>query len=133
MIHHFISKEFAAFLVAGGIAAIANFISRIIFNNWLSFSTSILLAYLVGMVTAFILTKLFVFKNAQSSIYRSAYYFTLVNLAAILQTWLISMGLAYFVLPWLGVSRFVPEIAHAIGIGVPVISSYLGHKFITFR
>lgn len=60
-------------------------------------------------------------------------FFVLVNLVAILQTWAISMGLAYYLLPSMGVTLFVPEIAHAVGVAVPVFSSYLGHKRWSFR
>ena len=45
-------KEFIMFVAAGGFAALVNFLSRIVFNIWLSFETSVVLAYLVGMVTA---------------------------------------------------------------------------------
>ena len=57
----------------------------------------------------------------------------LVNLVAILQTWAISVALAYWLLPALGVRQFVREIAHAVGVIVPVFTSYLGHKRWTFR
>jgi putative flippase GtrA len=38
------------------------------------------------------------------------------------------MLLAYYLLPWLGVTRHVFEIAHAVGVVVPVFASYLGHR-----
>jgi putative flippase GtrA len=43
------------------------------------------------------------------------------------------MLLAYYVLGWLGITRFVPEIAHAVGVAVPVFTSYLGHKRWSFK
>jgi putative flippase GtrA len=49
------------------------------------------------------------------------------------QTWAISMGLAYYVLPAAEVTRFIPEIAHAAGVMFPVFTSYLGHKHWSFR
>ena len=107
----FLSRQFLTFLVTGGIAAAANFGSRLLYNHWLDFSTAVILAYLTGMVTAFIL----------------------VNLVAVAQTWLISMGLAYYALPALGITRFAKELAHAVGIVVPVFTSYLGHKHLSFR
>ncbi|MOA68460.1 hypothetical protein D3C78_1960880 [compost metagenome] len=60
-------------------------------------------------------------------------FFVLVNLVAVLQTFLISMGLAYYILPKLGVTTLAPEIAHAVGVAVPVFTSYLGHKRWSFR
>jgi len=128
MINSFLSKQFVFFLVAGGIAALVNFISRILFNQWASFSTAIILAYLCGMTTAFILSNLFVFKENKQTLGNSIFYFCIVNLAAIAQTWVISMLLAYKLLPLIGVEEFVPEIAHMVGIIIPVFTSYIGHK-----
>ena len=110
-----------------------NFLSRIYFNQYVSFSSSVLLAYLVGMVTAFILAKLFVFKASTQSIRRSVLFFIFVNVLAIAQTWLISMGLNFYILPALGFEKYVPEISSAIGIVFPVFTSYLGHKYWSFK
>jgi putative flippase GtrA len=133
VIGQFMSRQFLVFLLTGGTAAAVNFCSRIFYNHWLDFSLSIIFAYITGMITAFILAKLFVFKESQQSFSRSAGFFILVNLIAILQTWGISMALAYYVLPALRVSLFAPEIAHAVGVVVPVFTSYLGHKHWSFR
>ncbi len=133
MIRQFFSKQFIRFLIAGGIAAIINFLSRIFYNQYCSFSAAIIFAYLTGMVTAFILTRIFVFKSSTQSVGHSAIIFTLVNVAAAAQTWLISMGLNYYALPMFGVKHYVAEIASAIGIAFPVFSSYLGHKHWSFK
>jgi putative flippase GtrA len=85
------------------------------------------------MITAFVLAKLFVFKQSQQSVQCSAVVFVLVNLVAILQTWAISMGLTFYLLPSMGVTLFVPEIAHAVGVAVPVFTSYIGHKRWSFQ
>lgn len=133
MIRHFMSRQFLVFLLTGGLAAAVNFGSRIVYNQWCGFSTAVILAYLTGMITAFVLARMFVFKQSSQSMHRSALYFTLVNLVAVLQTWLISMGLALYLLPMLGVTHFTREIAHAIGVAAPVFTSYLGHKRWSFR
>ena len=133
MIRHFMSRQFLVFLLTGGLAAAVNFGSRIVYNQWCDFSTAVILAYLTGMITAFVLARMFVFKQSSQSMHRSALYFTLVNLVAVLQTWLISMGLALYLLPMLGVTHFSREIAHAIGVAAPVFTSYLGHKRWSFR
>ena len=133
MIRHFMSRQFMAFLITGGLAAAVNFGSRIVYNQWVGFSAAVVLAYLTGMVTAFVLARLFVFTDSEQSMQRSALWFMLVNLIAVLQTWAISMLLAYYVLPMMGVTRFVAEIAHAVGVVVPVFTSYLGHKHWSFK
>lgn len=133
MIRQFFSRQFLAFLLAGGTAAAVNFGSRIVYSRWLDFSSAVILAYVTGMITAFVLAKMFVFKESQQSTHRSAIFFVLVNLVAVLQTWAISLGLAYYLLPSLGITLFVREIAHAVGVAAPVFTSYIGHKHWSFR
>lgn len=127
------SPQFMKFLLAGGVAAGVNFGSRIVFNLWMPFSAAIVVAYIAGMITAFILTKAFVFTESERPTWHSAVLFTLVNVVAVLQTWAVSVGLAYYVLPWLGVSWHAKEIAHFVGVVVPVFTSYIGHKKLTFK
>ena len=133
MIGAFRSRQFLVFLLTGGIAAAVNFGSRILYNQWMSFSAAIVLAYVTGMVTAFVLARLFVFRNSQRALHQSALYFVLVNGVAVLQTWAISLLLADWLLPLLGVGHFVHEIAHGVGVVVPVFTSYLGHKHLSFK
>jgi len=132
MIHHFMSRQFVSFVLTGGLAACVNLATRIWYSRWVDFSTAVMLAYLSGMVTAFVLVRLFVFRQATQSLRRSLFFFVLVNCVGVLQTWAISM-LLYRLLPLAGVTHFVPELAHAIGVAAPVFSSYLGHKKLSFR
>lgn len=133
MIRHFMSRQFVTFLVTGGLAATVNFSSRILYNQWLDFSVAVVLAYLTGMVTAFVLARYFVFTESNQSMQRSALWFAVVNIVAVIQTWAISMLLAYYALPRMGLTKFIPEIAHAVGVVVPVFTSYLGHKRFSFK
>jgi len=130
---HFLTRQFVVFLVTGGTAAAVNFGSRIVYNGWMSFSAAVVLAYITGMITAFVLAKCFVFTESRQSLARAAGFFVLVNGVAVAQTWAISMALAYYVLPALGVQHFAKEIAHGVGVIVPVFTSYLGHKRWSFR
>ena len=121
------------FLLTGGVAALINVISRIGFSAFMRFELAVLLAYAIGMLTAFLLSRRFVFISARVSVRRSLAGFALVNLLAVLQTWLVSVGLRSWLLPLLGVVAFRDLIAHSFGVAVPVLSSYLGHKHISFR
>lgn len=127
------SRQFLIFLLAGGIAAAVNFCSRILYNDWMNFSAAIVLAYATGMVAAFILGKLFVFRDSRQPLHHAAVFFVLVNLVGVVQTWAISMVLAYYALPALGMTLYVREIAHGIGLAVPAFTSYIGHKHLSFR
>lgn len=133
MIQQFLSRQFLVFLITGGTAAAVNFGSRMVFNLWVSFPVAVVLAYLAGMTTAYVLARIFVFKDSQQSVQRSVLFFVLVNVVAVAQTWLISMWLAYQLLPSLGMTRYVNELAHAVGVVVPVFTSYIGHKRWSFR
>lgn len=133
MIKAFASRQFLGFLLTGGFAAAVNFGSRILYNRAMSFSAAVVCAYITGMVTAFVLNKLFVFRESRQAMHHAAGYFILVNLGAVAQTWAISMALLNWVLPALGVHAFAREIAHAVGVVVPVFTSYLGHKHFSFR
>ncbi|MBM3162132.1 MAG: GtrA family protein [Chlorobi bacterium] len=132
MIRHYISRQFAVFLLTGGIAAAVNFGSRIVFSLYVSYQVAIILAFIVGLTTGFILARVFVFTESSQKIHHSVLYFVLVNLLALLQTWLVSIGLAFYALPYLGIREHAHEIAHAVGIMIPVFTSYIGHKKYSF-
>jgi putative flippase GtrA len=133
MVKNYFSSQFLVFLITGGIAASVNFGSRILYDIYLDFSFAIVLAYLTGMVTAFVLAKKFVFTKSNHKLHKSVMFFSLVNLVAVVQTWLISMGLAYYLFPYFGLVDYVFELSHAVGIVVPVFTSYLGHKYFSFK
>lgn len=125
-------SEFARFLLVGGIAAAVNFISRILFSEWVSFRVAIILAYLVGMLTAYILSRAMVFEPSGKHPGNELFYFSLVNLFAVIQVWLISVGLAEYAFPYFEFTFYPEEIAHLGGLSVPIITSYLGHKYFSF-
>ena len=126
-------KRFVAFAVAGGIAAACNFGSRFAFSAFLPYPAAIVAAYLVGMTTAFFLNRAFVFTDGGGSIGRQAGWFVVVNLAAVLQTLAISLLLADVLFPRIGFGFHPEAVAHAIGIVVPIFSSYIGHRRLSFR
>jgi putative flippase GtrA len=133
MIFLFFKPQFLKFVFAGGLAAVLNFSSRILFNKFLVFEISVVLAYIVGMITAFSLNKLFVFEKSQHKWYKEFYYFTIVNFFAVLQTFVISVLLYRFILPKIAFDFYNREISHAIGVMVPVFTSFWGHKKFSFK
>lgn len=127
------SSRFVRFLLVSGFAAVVNFCARMVFSTWLSYPVAVAWAYVAGIGTAFCLNRSFVFRESSNSLRTQASWFLLVNLAGLAQTLLVSMVLARWLLPQLGVSAHAEEIAHAIGIGVPAITSYYGHKWFSFK
>lgn len=127
-----LSAEFLRFLVAGGVAAVVNMAARWVLDLWLGYSASIVLAYALGMITAFLLNRRFVFQPSGRSVGWELFWFTVVNLLGVAQVWAISIGLGDYALPALGVERWAHDIAHPIGVVSPVFTSFLGHKFVSF-
>ena len=126
-------RQFLLFVLTGGAAALVNILSRVGFSRLVRFELAVLAAYGVGMITAYILARRFVFTASRQSVRRSFAAFALVNLVAVLQTWLVSIGLRHLLLPLIGITALVDLIAHGCGVIVPVFTSYLGHKHISFR
>lgn len=121
------------YLVSGGVAALANYGSRFLFSRWLPYEAAIVAAYGVGMITAFVLMRRFAFQAATRSTRSQLLGFCLVNFAAVLQTVAVSSLLARLVLPALGAPGDHEAISHAVGVAVPVLTSYFGHRYISFR
>lgn len=128
-----LQTEFMQFLVVGGFAAGVNFVSRIGFSELVSYRIAIVLAYLVGMTTAFILSKRYVFDATGRHYLDELKDFTIVNIFAVVQVWLISVGFAEYFFPYIHFSFYPEEVAHLIGLGIPAVTSYFGHKYFSFR
>lgn len=127
------SPQFLRFLLAGGIAAGANFGSRFVFSQFLTYGMAIFCAYLIGMVTAFLLMRGHVFDTKSGALTSQVLKFVGVNVLAVSQTMAISFLLARWLSPLAERSDHVEAFAHLAGVLVPVVTSYFGHKFLTFR
>ena len=125
--------QFLRFVLAGGLAAAANFLARIALSRWLPYAAAITLAYLVGMTVAFLLNRRYVFPQAANHTHHQVFWFCVVNAAALLQTLVVSLLFDEVLLPCLGIRWHAQEIAHAVGIIVPVFTSFLGHKHLSFK
>jgi putative flippase GtrA len=129
----FASIQFGRFIVAGSLAALVNFLSRIAFSQVVSYPVAIVLAYCAGIATAYLLTRSFVFGASEKGPVREISWFVLVNVLGVLQTLVVSIGLAWYVFQFVGLNVYREEVAHFIGMCVPAFTSYLGHKYLTFR
>lgn len=128
-----VRRQFIFFLLTSGFAALVNIGSRIVLNSWIPYSASIVVAYTVGMITAFILNRLFVFQKTVNPLHHQAFWFTLVNLAAVLQTLIVSLALARWLFPAIGFHWHIETVAHACGVAAPAITSFIGHKHLSFK
>lgn len=124
--------EFGRFLLTGGVAAGVNVASRWLFSHAVSYEVAIVLAYLVGMATAYLLSRAFVFARSGRTVADEAARFALVNVVALAQVWLVSVGLARLVFPAVGFVWHAEDIAHLVGVAIPAVTSYFGHRHFSF-
>jgi putative flippase GtrA len=127
-----LSRTAIFFVLASAAAAACNFASRIVFSLFVPYLVAVILAFVVGLTTAFWLNRRFVFGREGPALRQFGRFFA-VNLFALLQTILISMLLLHYALPALGWQWHAAELAHAAGIAAPMFSSYFAHKHLTFR
>jgi putative flippase GtrA len=133
MIAKFRTKQFLLFLLAGCFAAVVNILSRIFYNKFVSYDLSIVFAFITGMLTAFVLFKTHVFYGSANSTKKELIYFTIINIFALLQTYVISVVLANYIFIYFNFQFYPYAIAHLVGVAFPIFSSYLGHKYLSFR
>jgi len=133
VVKSFASRQFLKFMIAGGVAACVNFSVGWMLFGWLPLYGDIAVGYLAGMLTAFVLFEKKVFGEHIESRKKSIVVFFLVNTLGLLQTWLVFPLLKDYLFPLMDYHFYAPEIARAIAIMVPMLSSFLGHKFFTFK
>lgn len=125
-------RRFLVFLLVGGFSALINVAARLLLSQVMSFEAAIFVAYVVAMLTAYVLSRIFVFEASGRSVGEELTKFAIVNVVAIVQVWLVTVTLNYHVLPFLGWPYDRELTAHLIGVASPVFTSYLGHKYFSF-
>jgi len=129
----YLSRQFGGFLLAGGLAAIANWISRFVFNLVMSYAAAIVAAYAVGMAVAFVLNKRYVFPYSRRPVAAEMSFFVLFNLAAFPVVWATAYVLGERLLPGLLPRQLALALGHGCAVVVPALVNFVLHKFITFR
>lgn len=124
--------EFGRFLLTGGAAAGVNVAARWLLSHAMAYEAAVVLAYLTGMTTAYLLSRAFVFARSGRSVTEEAVRFALVNVIAMVQVWVVSVGLARLIFPAVGFTWHAEDIAHLIGVAIPAVTSYLGHRHFSF-
>jgi putative flippase GtrA len=124
--------RFAKFLATGGTAALANLASRVLLEYAMPFEAAVVVAYLIGMATAYVLARLFVFDDSGRSTGAEFTRFAIVNVVSLCIVWVISVGLARVIFPALQFTWHANDIAHFIGVLAPAVVSYVGHSRFTF-
>lgn len=125
--------RFVRFLLTSGAAAGVNIVARFLLEFAVRYEAAVAVAYLFGMVTAFVLARRYVFDATQDAAGGQFIRFTLVNAIAFAQVWLVSVGLARWLLPALGFDWHAETVAHVIGVASPAVTSYFLHQHFSFR
>lgn len=128
-----VSRQFLGFLFTGGIAGAINFLSRIFLSSYFDFSTAVVIAYLIGMASAFMMVRSLIFLDDKKPMHHSMVRFLIINIIGLAQTWGISVALELYIFPYAGMKFYSAEIAHIIGLAFPVATSFYGHKKWTFN
>jgi len=131
VIRHFFTKQFFGFLAVGGLAAFLHWLSRIILNMWMSFSSAVIVAYAVGISVAFILNSFFVFPKSSKPKRKQARDFVMVNLAFLPVVWGASIVFERG-LRSIGV-MYSQALAHGIAVAIPMFATFLIYKFFAFK
>ena len=125
-------REFILFVLAAGASVPVNIAARIVFSHWVRYEVAVLLSHAVGMLTAYCLTRLFVFKASGRSVPSELARFALVNVGSASLTWCVSVGLLFGVFPWMSFEYRPELVAHIIGLGVASVTSFIGHSRFSF-
>ena len=133
-----LSNRLFRFLLAGGFAALINFGSRFFYNIFVDFSTAVVLAFMTGLATGYLLNKKYVFTSSGNTVVQEVGWFVFINMLALVQTWGLSVYLAQLLPEYIPVAgprgqQLSDALAHGAGVLLPVFTSYIGHKYLTFR
>jgi putative flippase GtrA len=126
-------QQLVLFLVSGGIAALLNWASRFFFSIWMPFEAAVVAAFFVGLSTAFVLMRNIVFHAQGKPLFPQVSRFLVVNIAALVQTFVVSVVLARWALPAAGIVTQAEAIGHFVGVLFPVFTSYIAHRHLTFK
>jgi putative flippase GtrA len=126
------AKRFASFIVTGGIAAAVNLASRWALSLAIRYEIAVAIAYVIGMTTAFMLARRYVFDRSGNAWHRDYLRFAMVNAMSFLVVLGVSVGLARYGLPAIGMTWHTEDVAHLIGVVSPIVLSYYAHKYFSF-
>jgi putative flippase GtrA len=129
----YLTGQFGRFVLAGGLAALVNWLSRFVFNLVMSYAAAIVAAFALGMTVAFVLNKRFVFPYSRRPVAAEISFFVLFNLAAFPVVWVIAYVLGERLLPELLPRQLALALGHGCAVAVPALLNFVLHKSITFR
>jgi putative flippase GtrA len=125
-------KRFLLFVLVGGFSALINVLARVGLSQIMVFGWAVVAAYIIAMLIAYVLNRIFVFEPSGRSVAEEMVKFILVNMVALVQVWAVSVFLKNWALPWIGWTFYPELVAHMAGVASPIFTSYFGHKYFSF-
>ena len=96
------------------------------------YEAAVVVSHLCGMLTAFLLTRSFVFGRSHRRVSNELARFTAVNLVSLSVTWVVAVGLLRIVFPRVGFDIYPELVAHIAGLGIASFTSFYGHRRYSF-
>lgn len=124
--------QFARFVVAAGLSVPVNVGARVVLSWVMPYEAAVAVSHLLGMATAYTLTRLFVFERSGHTVKREFSRFAMVNVLSLAQTWIVAVGLLRFVFPRVGFEHEPELVAHLAGLGFTAITSFWAHRRYSF-
>lgn len=128
-----INRQIITFVCVGAFAALVNVVTRYLINYVTSFEVAVALAFPFGLLTAYALSRAFVFGPSGRSRKSELTRFLIVNCFALVLIWGISVGLESILFPAINFTWHARDIAHLIGVAAPTMTSFVGHRYYSFR
>ena len=124
--------QFLKFLVAAGLSVPVNLGSRVLLSRIMPYEAAIVVSHLCGMLTAFLLTRSFVFERSGRRMSNELARFTIVNVISLIVTWVVAVGLLRLVFPRVGFDTHPGLVAHIAGLALASLTSFYGHRRYSF-
>jgi putative flippase GtrA len=124
--------QFLKFLVAAGLSVPVNLGSRVLLSRIMPYEAAIVVSHLCGMLTAFLLTRSFVFERSGRRMSNELARFTIVNVISLIVTWVVAVGLLRLVFPRIGFDTHPGLVAHIAGLALATLTSFYGHRRYSF-
>jgi len=120
------------FLVAGGIAALVNWLVRFPVELVVPYLAALLVSTCVGMTCGFLLYRAWVFPGSPRPLAGQIRDFILVNLTGQAAMLAVAASLRPLLMLVAVGALLAGASAHALGIAVGAVVNYLGHRHVTF-
>src|SRR5450830_1064790 len=118
-------KEFARYIFSGGSATVMNLAAVWFFRKFSSYEIAVSVGALVGTITTYVLTKIFVFNCNDTVIdHKEIFRFLLVHAVVCLQIWLVSVSIQRWLLPAYLSGELREATSSVIGIGSVVFTGF---------